>query len=96
LVVAKIHALAVHPDRQRKGYGTLLMRDAVNIARCGEMAMLYGQFGPQRNLRPFYSSLGFDVLSQGEPLNVTMATGQANDYIACPPTETFIVKIFAR
>ena len=92
LSVAKIHLVAIHPDHQKSGHGSRLLKAALDIARVDDLIMLYGQFGPHRpHLRNFYASKGFHVLQPGEALSIAMATGRAADVIVGDPDDTFFV-----
>ncbi|BAN91933.1 hypothetical protein MAHJHV53_40770 [Mycobacterium avium subsp. hominissuis] len=69
--LAKIYLLGVHPDHQRRGHGSRLIRSALESARQDNLLQVYGQYeGERSGLRQFYEQLGFDVLQQGEQLSL--------------------------
>lgn len=53
--------IAVDPDHQAKGYGTLLVRDAIDASRAANVRvmLLIGD-------KPYYGRFGFDVVPPGQ------------------------------
>lgn len=95
LVIDKLQLVAVSPDHRGRGHGRRLVRYAVETARQGQSALLYGQIdGSNRALHAFYSGLGFEILDPGEPLNLFMVTGGWDDYLSGSPSEAFFAKQF--
>lgn len=93
MCTAKLHVVALDPEYQRQGLGSRLVKRAVKIAEKGNTVMFYGQFGPGRaGLRSFYTQQGFDVLDEGQPLHMLMATGDPRDYSVPPPGDTYFVR----
>lgn len=54
---------SVHPDWQRRGIGTQLVRRAAEAARTGALEWLHVDFGP--HLTDFYAGCGFQTTSAG-------------------------------
>lgn len=95
LNVAKLHVVAIHPDHQGHGRGKRLVNHALDRAFKGGTTMVYGQFNSNNHdLRLFYSALGFAVLKRGEPLNLTVATGNPRMHFTPYKDETFFVTYF--
>lgn len=92
LNVAKLHVVAIHPDHQGRGRAKRLANPALARAVKGGTTMVYGQFsGNDHDLRPFYSTLGFTLLKPGEPLSLTVATGNPRIHFTPYNNETFSV-----
>jgi GNAT superfamily N-acetyltransferase len=93
LSASKLHMVAVDPGHRGRRHGRRLVNSAVDRLVKGGTVMIYGQFTGDRDLRRYYSSLGFDVLGKGEPLNMALATGK--DFWLTPqPDDTMFVRHF--
>lgn len=66
-----VYELAVHPDKQRRGYGRAIMRLAIDLCRQrGMVAMGLNVFGHNIGARALYDSLGFEVASTSMKLTL--------------------------
>ncbi len=90
---SKLHMVAVDPAHRGRGHGRRLVNSAVDRLVKGGTVMIYGQFTGDRDLRGYYSSLGFDVLGKGEPLNMALATGK-DIWLTAQPDDTMFVRHF--
>lgn len=93
LSVSKLHMVAVDPGHRGRKHGRRLVNSAVDRLVKGGTVMIYGQFTGDRDLRKYYSSLGFEVLGKGEPLDMAPATGKAFSFTP-QPDDTFFVRHF--
>lgn len=92
LTVAKIRAVVVDPEHQRRGHGTRLLRIALETARRDELVATYGQFATERaHLAGFYERLGFPLLESGESLPIPLVTGNPANALVGSPSERFFV-----
>ena len=88
---SKLHMVAVDPAHRGRGHGRRLVNSAIDRLVKGGTVMIYGQFTGDRDLHTYYTSLGFDVLDKGEPLNMALATGK--DFWLTPqPDDTMFVR----
>lgn len=94
LTTAKLHMVAVDPNQRGHGHGRRLINAAVDRLVKGGTVMIYGQFTGDRDLTTYYRSLGFDVLAKGARLNMALATGSRDSWIAPQPNETMFVRTF--
>jgi GNAT superfamily N-acetyltransferase len=54
---------SVHPDYQRRGIGTALVREAIALARVGSAEWLHVDY--EEGLEPFYRGCGFQSTPAG-------------------------------
>jgi GNAT superfamily N-acetyltransferase len=71
----KLEIVAVDPEYHRRHIGTTMIQFALDVMEKAQVHLVYGTFPADRNLEPFYRSLGFTVLGQGYGINVTEVTG---------------------
>lgn len=93
LSASKLHMVAVDPAHRGRGHGRRLVNSAVDRLVKGGTVMIYGQFTGDRDLRKYYSSLGFDVLGKGESLSMALATGR-DFWLGAQPDDTLFVRHF--
>ncbi|WP_094287300.1 GNAT family N-acetyltransferase [Mycobacterium lehmannii] len=93
LKVAKIHLLAVDPDQQGRGHGGRLLRSALDVATRDGLVTVYGQFSADRpHLAGFYERAGFTIGDPGEPMSLTIITGNAADAMEVPASHRLFVR----
>jgi GNAT superfamily N-acetyltransferase len=73
----EVHGIYLHPDYYGKGFGTLAMNFAINLATSlGKIAMVVCVLEDNFNARKFYEKCGFtydgtkNEVTYGKPLNV--------------------------
>ncbi|MEU3565420.1 GNAT family N-acetyltransferase [Kitasatospora sp. NPDC006786] len=76
LVIAKIGAVAVADSARGRGWGTHLLKRAVQVYQQLQYQLLYGQFDADSEPLPrFYSQRGFTPLSQDEGIDLNVLLG---------------------
>ena len=66
---AHLEQLAVHPDHQRRGIGTALVRETLHRAReAGHTRLTLSTYAEVPWNAPYYRSLGFEVVERPSPL----------------------------
>lgn len=76
LGLTKLHMVAIHPDHRQRGRGSRLVRHALDVARKSKIITIYGEYSPDRpHLERFYSKLGFNILGDGDHLDLSVFTG---------------------
>jgi GNAT superfamily N-acetyltransferase len=89
--LAKVKALAVaEPARGRNVGGSLLLRCRQVFFACG-YAIVYGQMPPTPGLDAFYRRNGFEVLDQGEGLDLWPVFG-VHSRVDTDPGERFFIR----
>lgn len=87
----KLEIVAVEPEYHHRRIGSTMVKFALDVLKAGGVHLVYGSFPADRNLGPFYRSLGFTVFEPGYGIDVSKATG-ASFGIATEDTE----RLFAR
>ncbi|MGW3359943.1 GNAT family N-acetyltransferase [Streptomyces bungoensis] len=76
LTYAKIKAVAVHEDARGRGIGAALLKWCVQVYGQLDYTLLFGEFDTGRDLGPYYTRQGFNVLRPGQAVDVgTLLTG---------------------
>ncbi|WP_190824827.1 GNAT family N-acetyltransferase [Saccharopolyspora pogona] len=68
--LAKIKAVAVADTARGAGLGSALLRRCVQVYRACRFTLVYGQIPADRDLKAFYTKLGFEVADTEDPLDL--------------------------
>ncbi|MEU1542047.1 GNAT family N-acetyltransferase [Actinacidiphila glaucinigra] len=96
LTYAKIKAVAVSEDVRGRGIGGALLKRCVQLYGQLDFTLLFGEFDTGRDLGPYYTRQGFNVLRPGQAVDVgTLLTGVPL-HLGAGPGLTFFYRWRAR
>ncbi|WP_409429290.1 GNAT family N-acetyltransferase [Mycobacterium sp. SMC-11] len=89
VMLSKLQIVSISAEHRGRGLGSRLVRQAVDVASKSMVGQVYGQFRTLEGLAPFYTKLGFDVVSDD---TLPIAAGYQLDLYR-KPDETFFSRI---
>jgi len=62
--IAKVEDFAISPNYQRKGFGTTLLKEVIEIAFCKDAAIIYLETEPEGTAKEMFQKCGFYKLNE--------------------------------
>ncbi len=92
LTYAKIKAVAVSEDARGRGIGAALLKQCVQLYEQLDYTLLFGEFDTGRDLGPYYTRQGFNVLRPEQAIDVGTLLAGIPLHLGAGPGLTFFYR----